>query len=117
MEDQREKIVKDHPLLYPEGMTFECMDGWLDIIEELSDKLERELEKLEVCKWGYRTAHAVQVKEKFGGLRFYMSTETEHMSQHIREAEDRSYETCEVCGKPGKVKPAKWLVVRCEEHS
>ena len=41
---------------------FECGDGWFDIINNLSQKL------VEIAT----TVEAVQVKEKFGGLRFYI---------------------------------------------
>lgn len=33
----------------------------------------------------------------------------------IRKAEKLSYETCEVCGKPGKCNEEGWLSVKCDE--
>jgi len=48
----------------------------------------------------------LQVKQKFGGLRFYVSHRhrTDAILQRIEAAELESLRTCEVCGKPGKVR-------------
>lgn len=43
-----------------------------------------------------------QVKEKFGGLRFYTSAAPEAYRDMIREAEQESYKTCYWCGNPAK---------------
>jgi hypothetical protein len=45
--------------------------------------------------------HIVQIKEKFGNLRFYTKSTTERVGTLIRFAETMSGCTCEVCGKPG----------------
>lgn len=58
---------------------------------------------------------ALQVKEKFGTLRFYMTHQTEEMDAIITEAERKSSVTCEECGKPGKVIGGGWLYCRCRE--
>jgi len=56
----------------------------------------------------------VQVKQKFGGLRFYMNFETKEMSAAIYEAEKRAQETCEDCGKPGVLRSGGWLETLCD---
>jgi uncharacterized protein with ParB-like and HNH nuclease domain len=48
--------------------------------------------------------YAVQVKEKFGLLNFYMSRAAEEMRSLIGEAEGKSASTCEECGQPGKLR-------------
>jgi len=40
----------------------------------------------------------VQVKEKFGGLRFYVNSATDEVYKMIRRAENRSIELCQECG-------------------
>ena len=88
---------------------FECGDGWFDIIRDLSEvltKLDAEL--------GTKT-EAVQVKEKFGSLRFYVSGGTELHDEAINDAECQSADTCEVCGKPGTLRRGGWLVTLCDE--
>jgi len=118
-----EKLCADFPLLYRDrnasmGTTCMCWgfpgDGWEPLIRRLSEKLERAIEALpedmrEHCC-------AMQVKEKFGTLRFYLTTETDEMSAWIREAEDESARTCEECGAPGKLRGTGWLYTACDEH-
>ena len=58
----------------------------------------------------------LQAKEKFGTLRFYVSTENEAIETAIQWAEMRSSKTCEVCGKPGKLSGPGWLSTVCREH-
>lgn len=68
---------------------------------------------------GFDPSHpvAVQVKEKFGQLRFYLSSESDEMSEYIREAEDRSAITCEECGEPGITRTdLSWHLTLCDKH-
>jgi hypothetical protein len=58
----------------------------------------------------------LQVKEKFGGLRFYSNFSDEAISHVIRDAEAESLKTCEVCGKPGKPNRGGWIKTCCAEH-
>lgn len=62
-------------------------------------------------------AHVVCLKEKFGGLRCYLSCETQAMSDLIREAEGRSFRICEDCGAPGRPRPGSWIRTLCDEHA
>ena len=63
---------------------------------------------------------AVQVKEKYGTLRFYLHQypSNEVASAKVREvisfAESMSACTCELCGRPGTLNTgSSWLSVRC----
>lgn len=88
---------------------FECGDGWFNLIWKLCEDIEKTkpAEDFEV----------VQVKEKFGGLRFYVTNSTEKVFKLINIAEEESYKICEVCGKPGSVDTKKhWVKTLCEEH-
>ena len=60
---------------------------------------------------------AVQVKEKFGGLRFYVQAATEKHYNYITFAESMSYRTCEICGAPGKRYTDGWHQTLCEAHA
>ena len=94
---------------------FETDDGWFQIIRDLSARLEGIIKRLPE---GERDDYyAVQVKEKFGGLRFYMNMETEEMSRVIREAEGQSVVTCGVCGRPGRLRGRGWVKTLCEGHA
>src|SRR5277367_5538928 len=60
-----------------------------------------------------RTGFAVmQVKEKFGTLRFYCSSAAA-IDKYIRLAERLSSITCEDCGKSGKRNDSSWVRTQC----
>ena len=81
--------------------------GWKDIIVRLVDDLY-------ALGWDGQVA---QVKEKFGGLRFYLnSSYTPEMFARIAEAEDASFVTSEFSGKPGKLRDTGWLKVLDDEE-
>jgi hypothetical protein len=57
----------------------------------------------------------VQVKEKYGGLRFYVNGGNVDTDKLISEAEALSYEICEVCGKKGKPNEDGWISTLCKK--
>ena len=71
---------------------FDCDDGWFQIIYDLSKKLEAEMLKLPEKQRPFYGAS--QVKEKYGGLRFYVDSYTDEIGSLIREAEEKSEKTC-----------------------
>lgn len=78
--------------------------GWNDILYDLNKKLEAE-------KPDYKI---LQIKEKFGGLRFYTDELPYSGWDAIKEAEELSFKTCEECGRPGKIWSGKgWLRTLC----
>ena len=60
---------------------------------------------------------AVQVKEKFGGLRFYVNHAIDKHYDYITFAESMSYRTCEECGNPGKTYTNGWHKTLCDIHA
>jgi len=60
---------------------------------------------------------ASQVKEKFGGLRFYVQAATDKHYQYISFAESMSHRTCEQCGAPGKTYTDGWHRTLCDIHA
>lgn len=56
------------------------------------------------------------VKEKFGGLRWYDSHSTVEVEKIINKYENISYHTCIVCGKPANVRTTGWICPYCNEH-
>ncbi len=55
-----------------------------------------------------------QVKEKWGGLRFYIGAAPEWICDYIEEMEELSYEICEDCGAPGKPREGSWIRTLCD---
>lgn len=99
-----------------------CGEGWWGIIVELASKLEP------LCKEMYHNKcdengnivpipRAAQIKEKFGGLRFYMTSETSEMRDLIREAEIKASKTCERCGADAAGQGGRmWIRTLCDKH-
>lgn len=58
-----------------------------------------------------------QVKEKFGGLRFYYDGGDSVIEGMVRMAERMSAVTCEECGAPGIRRPGNWVRALCETHA
>jgi len=89
------------------GFGFECGDGWFDLLWNLCEKLDSVVpDNFEV----------LQVKEKFGGLRFYISGGTDAVYDLINAAEVESERICELCGKIAKVQEdSGWLRALCAE--
>ena len=94
---------------------FEHGDGWFQIIWDLSEALEKEILALPEDQRGQ--CKAIQVKEKYATLRYYMTSGTDKMYALINEAELKSEITCEVCGNPGKIRGRSWVYTACDEHT
>lgn len=95
--------------------------GWHQLLDNLINDIQQALKRTPE-----RRLQVLQVKEKFGGLRFYVGYEydgdntpklEEDIGQVIRQYEDKSYSICEVCGQPGKPNYDGWIKVFCDEHA
>ncbi len=118
------EIFKDHrrgARETPASFGFDCSDGWFDIIDTLCKNIQHHLtyhrarnhmtneefeERIQV--------RAVQVKEKFGGLRFYVSGGDDYVRGLISMAEGFSFKTCEDCGHPGTQRTGGWIRTLCD---
>ena len=87
---------------------FECGDGWFDLIFKLCEDIE---------KLKPENFKAVQIKEKFGGLRFYcVYSGGAGIEDLLSKAEDDSYKTCEYCGsKENVTSEGSWIVTLCDK--
>jgi len=90
----------------------ECDDGWLQMIHDL-------IEELIAAGWDKQIC---QIKEKFGGLRFYINSGSEEIHDIISRYESLSYTICEVCGETGEIrkdcgwKGSSWYKTMCDKH-
>lgn len=87
------------------GFGFECGDGWLRLIDKLCGDItqyyidnnnDKDAVVIPEC------FYVVQVKEKYGSLRFYVSCASDKVFDLIHKAEGDSYYICEECGRRGK---------------
>jgi len=57
-----------------------------------------------------------QIKEKFGGLRFYFEGGDDYCRGLEVMAETWANRTCEVCGETGKQRGGGWIRTLCDAH-
>lgn len=116
MNDTNENILKStFPSIFRELPYIECGDGWFKIIYDTCQRIA-EIDPTGAIK-------ADQIKEKFGGGRFYFSMDKsgtketfEQVSKLVAEFEDLSYKTCESCGTTENVSATTggWILTLCE---
>lgn len=108
-----DKLIQEFPAVFQNmdnGAISSVPSGWYNILynlcEELTPILNEERSKItEDPEQPLFYVH--QIKEKFGGLRFYfmMNTENTELHENIQKlidiAEDKSYDTCQITGKIG----------------
>lgn len=112
-----DKLEKDFPYTF-KRVGFECGDGWEPILRRAAEKLEPLILKhIEETGDKENAPCASQIKEKYGTLRFYLSTGTDEMYAITEAAEKASEKTCEKCGQPGKIKGKYWVYTACNEHT
>lgn len=136
-----EQLVRDNPELFEQGeCEFSIGDGWYNIMACLlniitSDlaqakrhlKYEKEHPSVDhvqrILKYENLIAEhlknlpkIVQVKEKYGGLRFYYDGGTEYVAGAVAMAESLADITCEVCGRPGEHRSGNWIRILCDIH-
>jgi hypothetical protein len=109
------KLIEVGPSLYGDTFWFECGDGWFNILLQASIELEKQIQTYP--KDERENIVALQVKEKYGTLRFYVSYYTEDLDEIIQRVEQQSACTCETCGAPGKLHGTVWLYTACDEHT
>lgn len=128
------KLLPDKSKIKPENSCmfwgFDVGDGWYELIKELMTKLDELRVQYPKDFKGFRIA---QVKEKFGGLRFYVNHypncgmpdmplkeffENNPVERLITKAEQDSYSICEDCGQPGKLRNDRpWIRTLCDKCS
>lgn len=129
MSPEKEKILfEKYPKIFkkegsnePTGFYgFECYDGWFELIETLCDKIQSHVDWRTKNIQDPTEAHdlqvtALQVKEKFGGLRFYAGGGDDVTDAFISFAETMSMKICETCGNPGKQQGDRgWIHTACD---
>jgi hypothetical protein len=121
-----EQLCKKYPLIFKNRhgdmretlmcWGFECGDGWYQILDSLCGNIQHHIDWK--AKQGQHVPQvvAVQVKEKFGGLRFYYDGGDEQIYGMVRMAESWAANTCEECGQPGTMRTGGWIRTLCDTH-
>ena len=125
--ENTKKLFEKYPKLFPEEERndprkslmrygFGIKDGWFNLIDKLCADIQNKIDQEKKKDPKYHQVTAFQVKEKFGGLRFYINGAPDtKIFDMIHKAENESYKICESCGKKGKLTNAfKWYKTLCE---
>ena len=111
------RMEKSYPKMF-EGKYggFAVGKGWYPILERLCSNIQQHIE------WKNRKEQVVaqvvveQIKEKFGGLRFYYRGGDDEISGMVRMAEAWADVACEECGGIGKRRGGGWVRTSCDLH-
>jgi len=131
--DLEKYLVKKFPLCfgdYGKSMQETCMawgiefgTGWYKILKNACEKAEPLIQKwidehkneedfnMEWCP------KFAQLKEKYARMCIYFTSYPEGFDEIEDEAAEKSVETCERCGKLGKVRGYGWLYCACIRHT
>jgi len=114
---------------------FEVGDGWYQILDSLCANIQHHIDWSHknhewALKWNAEHPDkqrpvrdpvpqviAVQVKEKFGGLRFYYDGGDDQIHGMVQMAESWAIHTCEECGAPGYTRYGGWHRTLCDHHA
>lgn len=81
-------------------------------IERAEDVMENGVDVTAKLDW----IRVAQIKEKFGGLRFYYDGGDDEISGMVRMAESWASHTCEECGNKGVTRGGGWVRTLCDVH-
>ena len=80
--------------------------------ERTEDAMENDIDITPKVNW----IHVEQIKEKFGGLRFYYQGGDDHISGMVDMAETWANHACETCGDRGERRSGGWIRTLCDKH-
>ncbi|MGB8022204.1 MAG: hypothetical protein WCF04_13325 [Candidatus Nanopelagicales bacterium] len=100
-----------YPLIFPQRVGFSCNDGWYNLIDVLCERVQARVDA-----GNCEQVEATQVKEKYGGLRFYCDGADNAVLAFIDFAEAMSERMCEICGAPGAPNNTGWIQTLCDAH-
>ena len=120
--DLEDSLRQKYPQIIGENIYFDCGDGWFNIVDCLCANIQSHVDHkrrslTEISDEEFNEEHctrAAQIKEKFGGLRFYVDNGDPFTDGVISLAETISMRTCESCGNQGSRRGKGWLRVRCD---
>ena len=121
MSEEYELFSKKMEAAYPKIFVgkyggFAVGAGWYPILEKLCANIQHHID------WKEKQGNAVpqvtvaQIKEKFGGLRFYYDGGDDEISGMVRMAEAWADVACEECGAIGTLRSGGWIKTLCDHH-
>lgn len=126
-----ERMEEKYPKMFADPYGGFCIDaGWWPIVETLCASIQHHIDwknntrskLLEANPYGHTIPNEVeqvvvnQIKEKFGGLRFYYQGGDEYINGLVAMAESWAAHSCEECGAPGTSGGKGWIKTLCPTH-
>lgn len=126
-EDEYDAFAKRMEEKYPKMFSepyggFAVGPGWWPIIEVLCSQIYHHVKWKQEQKDKYGRGDGcpdvvvTQIKEKFGGLRFYYNGGDDTVHGMVRMAESWAARSCEDCSRPGSMRSGGWIRTLCDEH-
>lgn len=127
MTDDYEKFVEElhrkYPVMFSGQYGGVCVSkGWWPIIDALCSQIRSHLDHRKAVAKNNPEQKPVpevvidQIKEKFGGLRFYYTGGDDTIYGMVRMAESWAGRSCEECGAVGKHTTDGWHKTLCDFH-
>jgi hypothetical protein len=114
------KMEERFPKMFSEPYGgFAIGEGWWPIIETLCANIQSYTDwwnKNRETRPVVEQVVVEQIKEKFGGLRFYYQGGDDKIRGMVTMAEAWAGHHCEICGKPGRQREGGWIKTLCDEH-
>jgi hypothetical protein len=109
---------------------FCCGEGWWPILESLCENVQSHIDWNEKTRLKLQEDNpyehpipvsitqvtVAQIKEKFGGLRFYYDGGDDYIRGLVSMAESWAEKSCETCGAPGTSGGKGWIKTLCPTH-
>jgi hypothetical protein len=121
-----EELIAKYPKIFQQyegnpGMVnwYGVPDGWLSIIDKLCGSIQSYIDNVSRYIDGKQVkpkqVTCIQMKEKFGGLRFYADNTDEVVEGMISMAEYMCDYTCQECGSEENIgRTGGWITVLCQ---
>ena len=112
LKEKEKRIVEKFPKLFIEyhrkeepigHWGFECADGWYNLIYIICRYIEDYLESHKDIE----PVSVVQIKNKFGGLRFYIEGGDNHLREIVWNLSSLAPYICENCGNVEDIRQTK----------
>jgi hypothetical protein len=129
MIDENDKFTKRMEERFPKMFSsqyggFAIGEGWYPIIELLCERIQSHIDwnnaraekHPDLCYEKIEQVVVNQVKEKFGGLRFYYEGGNDIISGMVTMAEAWADNACETCGVRGTRRSGGWIRTLCDKH-
>ena len=116
MENTETQLVDKYPEIFQTTKYIGVGAGWYHIIDSLCANIQQRINSRLTTEYPVPQVVVLQIKEKFGGLRFYYNGGDNVVDGMVQMAESWASHTCEVCGASGKARNDGWIKTLCDDH-